>query len=657
MLTAGFVSLCWFGFEESLEEVELQVSGSDDDQTLESRPAVHISGVGLKQMVNCTMCGTKALPMVKQPFELVGMDLIGKLTTTESGNQSLCKLVGDKPNEWDKHLDAVMFGLRTKRQVTTKFSPYFLMFGREARYPSEIPENYRIDKTVEDTLSVEEVTESAIKMSEILKEAESNIAACQERVRKQRKRPLTKFNVGDKVWRQNVRMEQRKGGKLEPNFLGPYRIASLEGKSAGLEDETGVVIPKINIDHLRHCLEEVPRIPHKLKRRASPSPGPVISNAPSSAASPSPGPVISNAPSSAASPSPGPVISNAPFRPASPSSGPVISNAPFRPATPSPGPVISNAPSSAASPSPGPVISNAPFRPTSPSSDPVVSSASSSAVAGCFDTEKCVREAWGGKNVYVLLSKIGPFKLFYADILRTAPSQQLESEVMNAYMYHLVQKYNQHSKEKAVYIDSFEMTNIWQQKRAKTKVMIPQEKRALFLDPLGESKIKIKRCQDVTRSFMRQRGCNFSRWGCDKLPHAKQQDGSSCGPFVLKFAECILKNEPLDFSTSPQDVAELRMGIAICLLQNTDDLTDLCFLCGERDGPQNVTDWLEKLYALGMKPLLLIAHPPKMVTGTHTYQTKIMLPVHTQLSTSAKTCLENVNAIYKLMVEGEIALI
>ncbi len=50
MLTAGFISLCWFGVEESLEAVELQVSGGDDDQTLESRPAVHISGVGLKQV-------------------------------------------------------------------------------------------------------------------------------------------------------------------------------------------------------------------------------------------------------------------------------------------------------------------------------------------------------------------------------------------------------------------------------------------------------------------------------------------------------------------------------------------------------------------------------------------------------------------------------
>lgn len=59
--------------------------------------------------------------------------------------RSLCKLVKDQPKGWDRHLDAVMFGLRTKKQMTTKFSPYFLMFGREARYPSEIPEHYKVN--------------------------------------------------------------------------------------------------------------------------------------------------------------------------------------------------------------------------------------------------------------------------------------------------------------------------------------------------------------------------------------------------------------------------------------------------------------------------------------------------------------------------------
>ncbi len=49
------------------------------------------------------------------------------------------KLVKNKPEKWDKHLDAVMYGLRTKRQMTTKFSSFFLMFSREARDPSLNP--------------------------------------------------------------------------------------------------------------------------------------------------------------------------------------------------------------------------------------------------------------------------------------------------------------------------------------------------------------------------------------------------------------------------------------------------------------------------------------------------------------------------------------
>jgi len=56
-----------------------------------------------------------------------------------------------------------------------------------------------------------------------------------------------------------------------------------------------------------------------------------------------------------------------------------------------------------------------------------------------------------------------------------------------------------------------------------------------------------------------------------------------------------------------------------------------------------------------MKPLLLIAHPPKVVTGK--CQIKLMLPMHAQLSTSAKTCLDNVDAIDQLMVKGEVAFI
>ncbi|KAL0979939.1 hypothetical protein UPYG_G00191830 [Umbra pygmaea] len=123
-------------------------------------------------------------------------------------------------------------------------------------------------------------------------------------------------------------------------------------------------------------------------------------------------------------------------------------------------------------------------------------------------------------------------------------------------------------------------------------IMIPHEKRALFLDPLGETKSKIQKCQNVTRSFMIQKGYNVPKWGCDTIPHSCQQDGSSCGAFVLKFAECFLKDEPLHFSTSGKSVTALRMNIAACLLQNTANLKDLCHLCGEKNSGKKVTNWI-----------------------------------------------------------------
>lgn len=37
-----------------------------------------------------------------------------------------------------------VFGLRTKKQQTTKYSPYIFMYGRETLYPSEIPVEWQV---------------------------------------------------------------------------------------------------------------------------------------------------------------------------------------------------------------------------------------------------------------------------------------------------------------------------------------------------------------------------------------------------------------------------------------------------------------------------------------------------------------------------------
>ncbi|KAL6459677.1 hypothetical protein MHYP_G00314360 [Metynnis hypsauchen] len=58
--------------------------------------------------------------------------------------RALCKLATDRTDTWDMYLESVVFGLRTKKQITTKFSPFYMLFGVEARYPCEVPEMYEV---------------------------------------------------------------------------------------------------------------------------------------------------------------------------------------------------------------------------------------------------------------------------------------------------------------------------------------------------------------------------------------------------------------------------------------------------------------------------------------------------------------------------------
>lgn len=120
----------------------------------------------------------------------------------------------------------------------------------------------KVNSTVESVIT-EDTVSGAIslkeKMDHIVKE---NVKKKQER--RQRVANQAPFSVGQKVLRKNIRTQQRKGGKLERSWLGPYEIVHLKDKSADLRDEKGSIYPKISTDHLKSFKENTPRLPHRL---------------------------------------------------------------------------------------------------------------------------------------------------------------------------------------------------------------------------------------------------------------------------------------------------------------------------------------------------------------------------------------------------------
>ncbi|RXN24088.1 sentrin-specific protease 1-like isoform X1 [Labeo rohita] len=342
------------------------------------------------------------------------------------------------------------------------------------------------------------------------------------------------MQVGDRVLRQNKRSQQRKGGKLDPDYFGPYTVTKVDGKSVDLLDEYGKILPRVNLDHLVPFLEDPPPKSRKVTTSITTTStntlhGTVLS-IPHTTTTLTPTltfiypitlpvplqnilcpplqPPASSAPLQ-------PVASSAPLQPAASSAPlqPVATSAPLQPAASSAPlqPAASSAPLQ-------PVASSAPLQPVA-SSAPLQPAASSAAVTSCsLPQADLLQDIWAGKVGGRLWSKVGPHKIFTWDLERLRPGEKLESEVINAYLTCIARRY----PGKAGVIDSFQMTNLWKGKATEMKkmdpqaydllvgsvnegdhwtllIIYPQEGRIIYMNSCGESSNKIAHCIKAVR--------------------------------------------------------------------------------------------------------------------------------------------------------------
>ena len=150
----------------------------------------------------------------------------------------LCKFVQEKKENWDTFLDTCVFAYNTSRHESTLHTPFEVMFGRQATLPVDVEmegesqllpdatvgDDY--ENAMEDILShrrdiCQKVKENIVKAQIKQKEAYDRKHACP-----------SSFKIGDVVLKKDNRRKKRKGGKLDPKWVGPYTIIGDLGKGS-----------------------------------------------------------------------------------------------------------------------------------------------------------------------------------------------------------------------------------------------------------------------------------------------------------------------------------------------------------------------------------------------------------------------------------------
>ena len=168
-------------------------------------------------------------------YELLG---IKKLNTTayhpqcnglvERFNHTIVSMIAmytnEYPDDWDEHLNYCIWAYRTSVNDTTKFSPFYLMYGRDPLFPIdamlESEETYR---------SSEEYVSEIIRKINVAKEMVKNKVMQIKQKRDETNSQLNRiqmFNVGEYVMLYNPRTKKGVSSKLSHKWKGPYSIVA-----------------------------------------------------------------------------------------------------------------------------------------------------------------------------------------------------------------------------------------------------------------------------------------------------------------------------------------------------------------------------------------------------------------------------------------------
>jgi hypothetical protein len=150
---------------------------------------------------------------------------------TERFNNTLCTMLTPYTNknqdDWDEYLPYVLFAYRTSPHHSTKQSPFYLLYGRNVRFPFDSLIGARPLDDMELSFSTAGYVEQLIEKLKIARETvDAQLRQVMERRETQNAaitNPLI-FGIGDKVLLHNPVVRTGHTRKLTPPWTGPFRV-------------------------------------------------------------------------------------------------------------------------------------------------------------------------------------------------------------------------------------------------------------------------------------------------------------------------------------------------------------------------------------------------------------------------------------------------
>jgi hypothetical protein len=184
---------------------------------------------------------------------------------------SLKRLDPSVKQYWDNFIPAALYAYRTLRQSTTKYTPFYLTYGRNHNpLPLDtndlIPDNDDWTDQLDAKLT-ERINDQIRRLLEAREDANKLIKEAQNKQQLYLDRKLVRvdqhhFNIGDQVLLHHTRLENQLSGKLEDKWQGPYYIHDIVGnRSYKIRRKDGMILSK-SIHGNRLKLHKVPAILH-----------------------------------------------------------------------------------------------------------------------------------------------------------------------------------------------------------------------------------------------------------------------------------------------------------------------------------------------------------------------------------------------------------